>query len=132
MCALRDKPLRMFGAALAGLALYLQLAFAGWGMLALAAQDQADGALPVHALCLAGGGEPQPAAPSQGAPVAPAHDHIAFCCLWHSPPAITPSVIPAALPTAYARIAQSNSGDAPFLSGLHRSPANARAPPTLA
>jgi len=132
MFALRDKPLKIFGATLAGLALYLQLAFASWGMLAVAAQATPSDALGAHALCLAGrAGEPQQPAPPDGAPIAPAHDHPAFCCLWHSPPAITPTAVPSALPTAYTRIARGTPGDAPFIPGLHRSPANARGPPTL-
>ena len=76
---------------LAGLALYLQLAFASWG--ALATQAEPVDALAEHALCLATqDGSSQPA----------------------------------------ASVARLGLGEATFTPGPRHSPANARAPPTLA
>jgi len=129
----RDKSLRRFGAALAALALYLQLAFAGGGMLALAAPDETGGALGGHALCLAGeSGAPAPAAPADSVPIAPAHDHAALCCLWHPLPGVAPQAALAPAPVAYGGVALSERADASFIPGPRRGPANARAPPTLA
>jgi hypothetical protein len=132
MSGLRDKSLRRLGAALAALALYLQLAFAGGAMLALAAPDAAADALNGHALCLAGGGTTTPAAPADSIPVAPAHEHGAFCCLWHPLPGIAPQAASAPLPIAYAAVALTARADATAIPGPRRGPANARAPPTLA
>jgi hypothetical protein len=50
MTRLRDLRFRRFGTVLAGLALCLQLAFASWGMLALAVPDEPADALGGHAL----------------------------------------------------------------------------------
>jgi hypothetical protein len=133
MMGLRNKSLRRLGASLAGLALYMQLAFAGWGMLASAIPGEPADAFGGHALCLAGiDGAAQPAAPSDNAPASPTHDHAALCCLWHSLPGITPQAALAPLPVTYAGPAHGEFGDAPFIPGPRRGPANARAPPTLA
>jgi hypothetical protein len=130
MVGLRTQSLRRFGASLAGLALYLQLTFASWGMLATPSEP-AD-AFGGHALCLAGiGGTTQPTAPAN-TPAAPAHDHAALCCLWHALPGVAPQAALAPLPVAYAGIAHSERGDTAFIPGPQRGPANARAPPTLA
>jgi hypothetical protein len=132
MIGLRDKSLKRFGASLAGLALYLQLAFASWGMPALATPDEPADALGGHALCLAGeSGTPQPA-PADNGPVAPVHDHFAFCCLWHPLPGVAPQAALALRPVAYAATAHDEAGDATFIPGPQRGPANARAPPPLA
>ena len=129
---MRNKAWRRFGASLAGLALYLQLALAGWGTLALAPEADPTDPFGGHALCLAAGGAAQPAAPADQAPTAPTHDHTAFCCLWHSLPGVEPMAALAPQPIAYASIARGGRDDAPFIPGPRRSPANARAPPTLA
>ena len=55
MHALRDSTVRRLLAAVASLALYLQLAFAGPGLLALSASPDEVGSLAEHALCDAGG-----------------------------------------------------------------------------
>jgi hypothetical protein len=131
MVGLRTQSLRRFGASLAGLALYLQLAFASWGMLATPSEP-AD-AFGGHALCLAGvSGTTQPAAPSDNAPAAPAHDHAALCCLWHPLPGVASQTALTALPVTYTSIAHSERGGAAFIPGPQHGPANARAPPTLA
>ncbi|HZK92376.1 MAG TPA: hypothetical protein VFC56_19730 [Stellaceae bacterium] len=128
---MRDRHWRRFGAALAGVALYVQLAVAGGGMLALATQGDPGDVLGGHALCLAApDGAAQPAAPVPS-PAAPTHDHGAVCCLWHSLPGIQPLAAAAPLPVAYADIDRGSIGDAPFTGGPRRGPANARAPPTL-
>jgi len=133
MIGLRDPGMRRFGASLAGLALYLQLALAGSGMLPLATAGEPADAIGGHALCLAGdGGAAQPAAPADRAPIAPAHDHTAFCCLWHPLPGVAPQAAMAPLPIAYDSIALTERGDAAFIPGPRHGPANARAPPTLA
>jgi hypothetical protein len=133
MSGLRDKALRRLGASLAAFALYLQLVFAGSGMLATAVPTQPADAFGGHALCLAGlEGATQPAAPSDDAPVPPTHDHLAFCCLWHLAPAITPTAAVVVGPIAYAAIGHAETGNDVFIPGPHRGPGNARAPPTLA
>ena len=132
MIALRDKPVKIFGATLAGLALYLQFVFAGWGMLAMATPGDPADAFGGHALCLAAeSGAPQPAAPAGGQPTAPAHDHLAFCCLWHSIPGIAPQAALLRQPVAYAAIAHDEPADPALFAGPPLGPANARAPPTL-
>ena len=133
MNGLRDKSTRRLGASLAGFALYLQLVFAGWGMLATAAPSEPADAFGGHALCLAGIEDTtQPATPSDNAPAPATHDHLAFCCLWHLAPAITPSIAMVHRPVAYAAIGQPETGNDVFVPGPRRGPANARAPPTLA
>ena len=133
MSGLRDKSLRRLGASLAGFALYLQLVFASWGMLATAVPGQPADAFGGHALCLAGvDGASQPTAPSDNTPAPPTHDHLAFCCLWHLAPAITPTTVMVPRPVAYAATGQDESGDDAFIPGSQRGPANARAPPPLA
>jgi len=133
MSGLRDKSLRRLGASLAGFALYLQLVFASWGMLANAVPGQATDAFGDHSLCLAGTeGTAQPTAPSDNAPAPATHDHLAFCCLWHLAPAITPTTVMLPRPVAYAATGQDKSGGDAFIPGPQRGPANARAPPLLA
>jgi hypothetical protein len=131
MNVLRDSPVGRLSAALAGLALYLQLAFAGPGMLAHATSADAVGLLAEHALCLAGesGTKPQPA---NDAPTLPGHDHTLFCCLWHPLPGVAPQTAAAPLPVAYATVAHSEFSVVPIIPGPLHGPANARAPPTLA
>jgi len=132
MIATRDKSLKRLGASLAGLALYIQLAVTGWAL--MTPGETADG-LGGHALCLAGGAvtsTPTPIAPADDAPVAPPHDHASLCCLWHPLPGVTAQAALTPQPVAYARLAQSEPGDATFIPGPQRGPANARAPPTLA
>jgi hypothetical protein len=132
MIALRDKPMKIFGATLAGLALYLQFVFAGWGMLALATRAEPADPLGGHALCLAAeSGAPQPAAPAGDSPSTPAHDHLAFCCLWHSMPGVAPQTALLPQPVAYAAIGHDEPGHTALIPGPPHGPANARAPPTL-
>jgi len=129
MIGRRNRALRQLGASLAGLALSVQLAFASWGLLALAAQGDPSDAFAGHTLCLAG--EPTKAAPGQPAPSPPAHNHTALCCQWHAPPAVQPTASAAPLPVAYAGIGRVDLGEAPLPAGLRHAPANARAPPIL-
>jgi hypothetical protein len=131
MAGLRKVFWQRIGAALAGVALYSQLAFASWGMLALATPDAAGDALGGHALCLAAQSGPgQPAQP-QDAPAPTTHEHGAFCCLWHQFPAVPPTAAATAEPVAYAAIARSDIANLPLIAGPRQDPANARAPPTL-
>lgn len=133
MIRLRDKSWRRVGASLAGLALYLQLAFASLGMLAATAPAGPADALAEHALCLAAqDGAAQPSAPADPAPAAPTHDHGAFCCLWHSLPGVQSVAAAVPLPVAYARLARLDAGETAFIPRPRRGPANARAPPTIA
>jgi hypothetical protein len=84
-----------------------------------------------HALCLAArDGQAPPALPAEQ-PAAPTH-HTAFCCLWHSLPALQPLAGAPSKPVAYAGAATGTDGDEPFIPGPQHSPANARAPPALA
>jgi hypothetical protein len=131
MHALRDNSIRRLSAAIAGLALYLQLAFAGLGALPPIAAGATADALGGHALCLAdeSGGEKQPA---NNAPTVPAHDHGVFCCLWHPLPGVAPQVAAAPLPVSYANVEPSERGVAALIPSPRHSPANARAPPALA
>ena len=132
MIALRDKPGKIFGAGLAGLALYLQLVFASWGMLALASPGEPADALGGHALCLAAeSGAPHPATPAGDQPTAPAHDHLAFCCLWHSLPGVTPQAALLPQPVAYAAVGHDEPRDPALIPGSPHGSANARAPPAL-
>lgn len=130
MHALRDSSASRLLAAIAGLALYLQLAFAGPGMLALGDPTGSVGLLAEHALCLAAqtGSDQQPA---DNVPTAPAHDHSIFCCLWHPLPGVAPQAAAALLPVSYASLAPSEPDAAALLSGPRHRPANARAPPIL-
>jgi hypothetical protein len=133
MIGLRDKSFRRVTALVVGLALYLQLAFASGGMLAAGAPAGSADTLAEHALCLAGeGGTPQPTAPADNAPAVPAHDHAAFCCLWHQLPSVAPQAAAAPVPVPYATVAHDPTGDTAPIPGPHRGPANARAPPALA
>jgi hypothetical protein len=127
MTSLRTKPWRRFGATLSGLALGLQLMLSslGLGMTAVAAEP-AD-AFGGHALCLAGGGS----LPTHTPPL-PAHNHLAFCCLWHQLSGPQPVAATAPVPIAFAYIVPNERGTAAFTPGPQRGPANARAPPALA
>ncbi|HTZ34873.1 MAG TPA: hypothetical protein VMB84_02545 [Stellaceae bacterium] len=130
MSALRDKAWKRFGAGLAGLALYVQLAFAGWGVLALATPADPGDALAGHALCLAQGGSPSPATP---APTAPTHNHAACCCcLWHQAPAIEPLAAATPRPVIDIRLVRREADGESFVPAPSRGPANARAPPAAA
>lgn len=127
--------MRVFGAAVAVVALVLQLAAAVLSLrlaAAAPAQDPAELArlFEAHALCLAGAGEsPLPAAPanSQGRP---AH-HAGACCPGHcgvAPGLPLPSLV---APARFARAAPDvPSGAAPVIPALPVSIAQARAPPT--
>jgi hypothetical protein len=133
MIGLRHKSLRRFGAALAGIAVYLQLAFASLGMLAMATPSEPADGFAGHALCLAAaGGTTQSPAPADSIPTTPVHDHLAFCCLWHSTPGFISQLSLVPLPVAYAGIRYRDSDNDTFIPGRQRGPANARAPPTLA
>jgi hypothetical protein len=132
MKRLRRNVWGRFGAALAGTALTLQLAFASWGMLLTASAATAD-PFAGHALCLAGlDGATLPAIPADRAPAAPIHDHATLCCLWHPLPALQASPLLTPEPVAFAAIGSGDRSEIPFLPGPRRGPANARAPPTLA
>jgi hypothetical protein len=129
MFGLRQRSWRRFGGALAGLALCFQLMLSGTGLLAsVASTDPADN-FDVHALCL--GGSEGKTGPTQPAPAAPTHDHMAFCCLWHHLPAVQPVAVFPPHPAVYARIVRSDAGDTAFVPGAPHDPANARAPPIL-
>jgi hypothetical protein len=133
MTHLRDPRFRRLGAGLAGFALYLQLAFASWGMLAPAVAVASTDALRGHALCLAPAStDAPPVAPADGVPAAPAHDHLAFCCLGHLLPGLAQHAARTPVPVAYATIAHDKTGATVFNSRPARSPAEARAPPILA
>ena len=127
----RDTSLRRLGATLAGLALYLQLAFASWGMFAAVTPGNPSDGFGEHALCLAGGAPAQPA-PSDDVPAAPAHDHQALCCLWHPLAAMAAPATSTPQPVAYAHAKLGGAGDTVFSPGPQRSPVNARAPPPSA
>ncbi|HXC30725.1 MAG TPA: hypothetical protein VNV38_22430 [Stellaceae bacterium] len=127
---MRDIRVMRFGAFVAGIALYMQLAIVGAGALPATSAVTAD-ALGEHALCLSGGGG-IPAQPADSAPAAPTHDHTLFCCLWHSLSGVAPQTAPAAVPIAYAIVAPSDIGDAALIPGPPHGPANARAPPVPA
>jgi hypothetical protein len=128
MIAVRDRNWRRFGAALTGLALGLQLMLSSLGLvIASAVVDPAD-PLYGRALCLAGESrKPQPAHPA-----APAHNHFAFCCLWHQLPGVEPAAALPAQPVAYLWIDSGEPSLATFNPGPQYRPSNARAPPTLA
>jgi hypothetical protein len=131
MIGLRDKGLRRFGAALAALAVSLQLALASWGMLALSPAGEAADAFGGHALCLAASDNASPA-PSDTGQTIPAHNHAAFCCSWHSPPGITPQAALTTLPVAYAPVALDAATATVIETAPPRGPAAARAPPIQA
>lgn len=131
MIGLRDLRIRRLGAVLAGVALYLQLAFASLGPPPLAVYGAPAGGFSEHALCLADAGTPAPAPPADGAPAAPTHDHGAFCCLWHSPPAVTPQAMLVPQPVAYAPTEPGVLPGVTLPAGPRRGPVNPRAPPSL-
>jgi hypothetical protein len=131
MIGRRDKSWRRIGVALAGAALYLQFAFASWGMLALTAPGTAGDAFGGHALCLAAQDGAAPTTPPADAPAAPIHDHGAFCCLWHPLPGLQPLAAATPVPVVYGNIARGDPADAPFIAAPRRGPTNARAPPAL-
>lgn len=123
--------MRRFGTALAGLAVYLQLVFASGGMLLLSMAGNPAVPFESHALCLAGSGDDARTPPADTTPAAPAHDHFALCCLWHSLPGVTPQASLAPVPVTYATVAQDAGGTIVFDTGPIRGPAEARAPPTV-
>jgi hypothetical protein len=125
MIGLRDKSWRRFGATLTGLALSMQLMLSSLSLVIAASSDPAE-AFAGHALCLSGASLPA------DTPAAPAHNHVAFCCLWHQLPAVQPAVIVAPIPTAFTPVARIPAALASFSPGPQRGPANARAPPILA
>jgi hypothetical protein len=131
MIGMRDRRVKWLGAWFAGLALCLQLAFAGLGALPPIAAGATADALGGHALCLVdeSGGEKQPA---NNAPTVPAHDHGVFCCLWHPLPGVAPKAAAAPLPVSYANVEPSERGVAALIPSPRHSSANARAPPALA
>jgi hypothetical protein len=131
MIGLRDKRIRRFGAAIAGLAVYLQLAFASWGLVALPTASDPTDALGGHALCLASDAGTPRTAPADTGPVAPAHDHFAFCCLWHSLPGVTPQAALTPVPVAYTVVMAAKGRTAVFYAAPPRGPAEPRAPPIL-
>ena len=128
MKLLRDSSVRCLSAAFSGLALYLQLAFAGPGMLAAAASSPSIDQLAAHALCLGGASNTDPQ-PAHGGPTLPGHDHSLFCCLWHPLPGVAPQAALPPAPVAYATIALRDLGNLPVIPGPSHGPANARAPP---
>lgn len=131
MIGLRDRRLRRFGTALAGLAVYLQLAFASWGMLAVAPAGDPTDTLGGHALCLASDAGTSRVPPADTDPVAPAHDHFALCCLWHSLPGVTPQAALTPVPVAYTAVTATEGRATAFHTAPPRGPAEARAPPIL-
>jgi hypothetical protein len=128
---LRGQTVRRVSAAFAGLALYLQLALAGPGMLSLVAPSDSINFLAAHALCLAAQAENQQR-PADGAPAAPVHDHTLFCCIWHPLPGDTPQAAQAVIPIGYAIVAVNECNEPVLVPGSHHGLANARAPPVLA
>jgi hypothetical protein len=129
MTGLRNYFWRRFGTSLTGFALGLQLMLSSLSLvIAGAAADPAAGFDP-SAICHTNG-ESTPAN-SQG-PTTPAHNHAAYCCLWHQAPAIQPTVAAAAAPTVFAYLLPSQSRPVAFSPNPRRGPVNARAPPTLA
>lgn len=131
MHALRANTVRRLLAAAASLALYLQLAFAGPGMLALSASPDAVGPLAEHALCLAASGDNRQQ-PADHGPAGPVHDHSDFCCLWHPLPDVMSQPAATPLPVSCARVPPSEPGTAALIAGPRHRPANARAPPIAA
>lgn len=129
MIGLRDKPMRRFGAALAALVLYVQLALSV-GAPALAASDDADPLGP-HALCLAAADGAAPIQPADGTPAAPAHIHGDLCCLLHLTAAAPQPATVIPVPIAYAGAAVATTRTAAFIPGPRHDPRNARAPPSL-
>jgi len=133
MIGLRDNRWRRLGALLTGLGVGLQLMLASLGLLLVAATADPTDAFGGHALCLASeSGTAQPARPSENAPVAPAHHHLGFCCLFHQLPGVQPVAMQSAPPVAFIHVAAAAPGMAAFTPGPRRGPGNARAPPTLA
>jgi hypothetical protein len=128
MHALRDSVVSRLLAAVASMALYLQLAFAAPGMLALSASPDTVGSLAEHALCLGApsGNRQQPA---DNGPVAPVHDHRDFCCLWHPLSGLASQTAATPLPISYASVTRCEPGTAALIPDPRHRPANARAPP---
>jgi hypothetical protein len=129
MTGLRNNFWRRFGTSLTGFALGLQLMLSSLGLvIAGAAADPAAGFDP-SAICHTGGESPP--ANSQG-PATPAHNHVAYCCLWHQAPAIQPAVAAASAPAIFAYLVPSHPRSVAFSPNPRRGPINARAPPPLA
>jgi|SRR5579863_4126523 len=129
MNGLRDRSWRRFGTGLIGLAVGLQLMLSSLSLvIAGTTADPAAGFDP-GAICHAGGKSP----PADGrGPVTPAHNHVAYCCLWHQIPAIQPTVAAARAPAVFAYLAPSYPRPVAFSRNPPRGPVNARAPPILA
>jgi hypothetical protein len=128
MIGMRDKSWRRFGATLAGLALGMQLMLSSFGLMMTAAAAQPADAFGGHALCLAGGAVP----PAGQTPAPPAHNHLAFCCLWHQLSGLQPVAAAVPVPVLAAYVGRGQPRLASFIPGPQRGPANARAPPNLA
>jgi hypothetical protein len=133
MTGRRHRSWRRVGAGVSGLALAFQLMLSSLSLVIAAAPANPLTALNSHALCLSDDATaPQPAPPAGGVPAAPAHDHVAFCCLWHQIPGLQPIAALPAQPAAYVHAIAVSPGMAAFNPGPRYDPANARAPPTLA
>lgn len=131
MACLRIQRWRAVAASFAGLALYIQLAFASWGMLVLAVPPASED-FGGHVLCLAEGDLTSRAPPpDKGSSRAPAHHHFAFCCLCHLLPGIPAAVAQTPQLFAYVGVARDARSDADFLAGRRHRPATARGPPVL-
>jgi hypothetical protein len=130
MIGLRNRHWRHLGAVLGGAALYLQLVFAGWGMLAMAMPDAAADTPAAHAFCFAGQPAGAPAKPAD-APAAPGHDHAGFCCLWHPLPGVQPPAALTPLPVVYTTPCAAEPAAAPGLVAPQDGPVQARAPPSV-
>jgi len=128
MNVLRDSSVRRLSVALAGLAFYLQLAFAGPSMFALASLPGSIDELALHAMCGAAQTENH-SQPGDNTPAPPTHDHALFCCLWHPLPGVAPQAVQAALPIAYAIVALAERDGSALVPGPYHGAANARAPP---
>jgi hypothetical protein len=132
MIGSRDRPWRRLGAFLTGLGLGLQLVLSSLGLLLAAAAAEPAATLSGHALCFAGepvAPQPSPAG-GDSAPAAPAHQHVAFCCLWHQLPGVQPAAALAAQPLDRFRLVSAEPELAAFTPSPAQGPANARAPPT--
>jgi len=131
MIAPRYRPWKRAGTALAGLAMAFQLMLSAFGLTISVVPVNPLDALASHVLCLSGEAAPQPAAPTHDSP-APAHDHFAFCCLWHQLPGVEPVASLPAQPAVYASPADAPLVPQPFSPSHQRGPVRARAPPSLA
>lgn len=129
MNGLRARRVQGIGAGVASLALYLQLVFATWCALMLAAHANPLGIYGEHALCLAGEAKASQRSGPGGAAPSPGSCGHGWCCPLHQVTGIQPRLTLVPQPANFECIARLGAGEPRFIPLQRTDLANARAPP---